>query len=113
MTRSPRLSRIEELLVRELSALIAGRLRDPRVGMATVMSARVTADLSAAKVYVSVLGPEHERDRTLAGLNSAAAFLRRELGAALTLKAVPSLRFLPDPAPDAVDRLERILGSLP
>src|ERR687889_440659 len=64
-----RMRRVNEAVKEVLSTHIAGDLRDPRVGFVTVTSVETSPDLRRARVYVSVLGGEEERARTLAGLD--------------------------------------------
>ena len=107
---SNRIGRINEEIQRELSALIP-RLKDPRVsggGMLSITRVDATADLRYAKVYVSVLNKEGERE-VLRGLKSASGFLRRELGSALGLRYTPELVFQGD---DSIARGARVLEVL-
>lgn len=90
---SNRISRINEELQRELSALIRS-LKDPRVqqSMVSVTKVEATGDLRYAKVYISVLDKDKSRE-TLKGLKSAGGFLRREIGNRLQLRYTPELVF--------------------
>ena len=94
---SNRIGRINEEIQRELSYQIR-RLKDPRVsaaGMVSLTRVDTTSDLRYAKVYVSVLDKNAEKD-VLKGLRSASGFLRRELGRALQLRYTPELQFQGD-----------------
>ncbi|MBR1690989.1 MAG: 30S ribosome-binding factor RbfA [Oscillibacter sp.] len=94
---SNRIGRINEEIQRELSDQIR-RLKDPRVsatGMVSLTRVDTTSDLRYAKVYVSVLDKNAEKD-VLKGLRSASGFLRRELGRALQLRYTPELQFQGD-----------------
>ncbi len=94
---SNRIGRINDEIQRELSAQLR-RLKDPRVsgvGMVSVTRVDTTGDLRYARVYISVLDKDREKD-ALKGLKSAAGFLRRELGAALRLRYTPELQFIAD-----------------
>ena len=64
---TPRMRRINEVL-REVIGAAISELSDPRIGFVTVTSVETSPDLRAAKVHVSVLGSEEERDETMAGL---------------------------------------------
>lgn len=101
----PRAWRVGEQIQRELSELIRSEVKDPRVGMVTIMGVDVSADLAHAKVYVSSLEPAHELDEAVAALNRAAGFLRGRLGRRLRIRTVPELRFLRD---DSVERGVRL-----
>jgi ribosome-binding factor A len=94
---SNRIDRINEEIQRELSEQLR-RLKDPRVsgaGMVSITRVDTTGDLRYARIYVSVLDKQQEKD-VLKGLKSAAGFLRRELGTSMQLRYTPELQFLPD-----------------
>lgn len=104
-----RINRINEEIQKELSELIRG-LKDPRVqgGMLTVTHVDTTSDLRCAKIYISVLDKEREKD-VLKGLKSAGGYLRRELGQAVRLRYTPELQFVAD---DSIEQGARILQML-
>src|SRR5690606_8924852 len=85
--------RVGEQMQRELAALIREAVKDPRIGMVTVSGVEVTRDLAHAKVFVTVLGDAEARAGSMAALNSAAGFLRHELGQRMLTRTVPQLRF--------------------
>ncbi len=92
---SNRIGRINDEIQRELAAQLRN-LKDPRVsGMVSITRVDTTNDLRYAKVYVSALNKDQEKD-VLKGLKSAAGFLRRELGRALSLRCTPELQFIGD-----------------
>jgi ribosome-binding factor A len=85
--------RVDEAVRAVLSDAIAKDLKDPRVGFVTVTGVKTSPDLRHARVYVSVLGDEHERESSLAGLRSAHGYLQGALASQLTLKHTPALTF--------------------
>ena len=91
-----RISRINEEIQRELSALLR-TVKDPRLqgGLLTVTHVDTTSDLRYAKIYISALDKSKEKE-LLKGLRSAGGYLRRELGAALQLRYTPELVFEAD-----------------
>ena len=93
---SNRIGRINEEIQRELSDQFR-RLKDPRVssGMVSITRVDTTGDLRYARVYVSALNKNQEKE-ILKGLKSASGFLRRELGASLRLRYTPELQFIAD-----------------
>lgn len=100
-----RIGRINEEIQRELSALIR-TVKDPRVtGLISVTRVETTSDLRFAKVFVSVLDKK-DSDQVIKGLKSAAGYLRRELGRALSLRYTPELQFQRD---DSIDKGAQIL----
>ena len=107
-----RLARLNEQLKREVSELVLRKVRDPRVGLVTITSVAVAGDLGSARVYVRTQDPNDELNESLAGLEAAAPFLRRELGRSLHLRRVPELRFQQDHSLDQARRIEEILSDV-
>lgn len=89
-----RLDRISEEVRKEVSEIIRNDLKDPRIAsMTTVVAAEVTPDLRYAKVFISVLGSEEEKKATLKGLQSAAGYVRKEVGERINLRYNPEIIF--------------------
>jgi len=88
-----RQEKLGELIVAELSDLLRTRLKDPRVGFASITHVEVSGDLRYAKVFVSVMGSAEEQEGTMKGLKHAAGFLRHELASRLVLRYMPELVF--------------------
>lgn len=89
-----RRDRINEEVKREVSKIIMNELKDPRIStLCSVVAAEVTPDLKYAKIFISVLGNEEEKKSTLSGLNSAAGYVRKELGARINLRINPEVHF--------------------
>ena len=105
MAKSYRIQRINEIIKEIVSELILYKIKDPRVGIVTITAARISRDLSSAKVYFSVMGDEQARAESLEGLRSATNFMRRSIGQELDLRLSPELNFVYD---DSLDRAERI-----
>lgn len=87
-------------------------LKDPRVGFVTVTSVRVTPDLRHARILVSVLGDDEEREATMAGLKSAGSHLRSLLGHEMRLKYLPELDFVLDTGAEEAAHLEAIFKKI-
>ena len=86
-----RQEKLGELITIELSDLLRMRLKDPRVGFASITHVEVSGDLRHAKVFVSVMGTPQEQEDTMKALKHAAGFLRHELASRLTLRYMPEL----------------------
>src|SRR5204862_2493728 len=97
--------RVNEALREVLSTRISEGLKDPRVGFVTVTAVETSPDLRHARVFVSVLGDDARRERSMDALRSAHGYLQRRVASELTLKHTPTLTFLYD---DSVDRSMRI-----
>ena len=100
-----RMRRVNEAVREVISTHISGDLKDPRIGFITVTGVETSPDLRTARVFVSVLGEEAERESALDGLRSSAGFLQSQVGAQLRMKRTPTLQFVYD---DSVERGMRI-----
>jgi ribosome-binding factor A len=107
-----RVERLNEQLKRELSDLLHTQVRDPRVGPVTITGVVTTPDLYHARIYVTSLGSQEEKETSLEGLRAAAAFLRSELGKRLRIRRVPELSWQLDETLDHAMRIERLLGEV-
>jgi ribosome-binding factor A len=90
--------RVQNLLRSEISDVLQRKLKDPRVGMVTITQVEADPDLRRARVFVSIYGDDTEQSAALAGLRSAAGFIRFELMKVLHLRPMPSLEFRIDEA---------------
>ena len=105
---TPRMRRINEVLREVLGTAIA-ELSDPRIGFVTVTSVETSPDLRAAKVHVSVLGSEEEREATLAGLRSSHGVLQSRIATETRMKRTPTLSFRYDDTIEKGMRISRLL----
>ena len=105
---SDRILRINERMRRVLGEAVS-ELSDPRIGFVTITGVKIARDFRNAKVFVSVLGPEGDRDRTLAALRSAHGLLQRAVARDSKLHHTPQLEFVYDDTTDSAMRLEHIL----
>ena len=93
---SHRMNRISEDISRELTAILR-TVKDPRVtGLVSIVRVDVTRDLSYATVFISSMNGMDAAREAVKGLKSAAGYMRRELGYALSLRHTPELRFVAD-----------------
>jgi ribosome-binding factor A len=109
MARFKRTDRINEALREEVSLLVRDEVRDPRVSLVTITAVQCSPELDHAKIYFTALGDEAEREEILVGLNSASAFLRRELGKRMRMRRIPELHFQIDRVLEEASRIERLL----
>ncbi len=108
-----RMERVNGLLREEIAGLLASQVNDPRLkGIITITQVRTASDLRSARVYVSVMGAETVRQEALAGIQSSASYLRRELRTRVSLRHVPFLTFLLDDAMLEADRLMQLIEDL-
>jgi ribosome-binding factor A len=108
---SERMRRVNEA-VREVVSEAVGELKDPRIGFVTVTGVETSADLRHARVFVSVLGSESKRRKTLAGLAAAHGVLQARLASELRMKRTPQLAFEYDPTVERGVRMTQLIDEL-
>jgi ribosome-binding factor A len=108
-----RQSRINEEVRRVISEIMMSELKDPRISrLCSVVAAEVTPDLKFAKVFISILGSDEEKKNTLAGLNSAAGYIRKEVGSRIDLRNNPEIHFELDKSIEHGARIMDILSEI-
>jgi ribosome-binding factor A len=108
-----RADRVGDIILKEISEMILkGEIKDPRVRSATLTGIKVTDDLSLAWVYFTVMTEEVGKEETLAGLQSASGFIKRELWRRLRIKRVPVLKFEIDAVLEEGYRIDNILKGV-
>ena len=104
-----RAQRVEGLVLEEISKILQNKIKDPRIGFATITKVTMSDDLRNAKVFVSIMGNEKEKKDSLKGLHSATGFIRKELAHRVHLRHVPELVFKLD---DSMEKSAKILNIL-
>ncbi len=107
-----RLDRLCAQIQEEVSEIISRKLRDPRIGFVTLTGVKVSADLSYASIYVSVMGSPEDIERSIACLGGAASFIRSELAKRLQIRHIPEIRFHHDDSCTKGARIDSILKHL-
>ena len=98
--------------VREVVSETVGELKDPRIGFVTVTGVETSPDLRHARVFVSVLGSEVKRAKTLDGLAAAHGVLQARLARELRMKRTPQLTFEYDPTVAEGVRMSQLIDEL-
>lgn len=101
--------RLVEAIKEEISTILAGELRDPRIGLVTVTQILMAPGGKAARVYVSVEGGEKEANDSLEGMRGASGFIRHQLAEALGLRKAPEITFHLDRSEQFTTRIDEIL----
>jgi ribosome-binding factor A len=107
-----RSGRVAEQLKKELSQILQNELKDPRIGFITVTGVEVTGDLQQAKVFISVLGSEEQKENTLLGLGRATGFIRSEVGRRIRLRHTPEILFKFDQSVEYGSHIEKLLAQI-
>ena len=109
MKTNNRLSRINDEIMKELSQIIRAELKDPRIGaMTSVIRVETTQDLKYAKVFVSVLGNEKDKENVMKGLQNAGGFIRRLIAQRINLRYTPEFRFKLDESAEYAIHMDQL-----
>jgi len=110
---SRRIERVNELLRQEISRLLTLQIKDPRLdGVITITRVTTSSDLRNAHVFLSAMGDEETKQNALAGIRSAATFIRRELRSRVSMRYTPFLSFDLDPGPQEADHILAIMDGI-
>jgi ribosome-binding factor A len=109
---SRRVQRLNEQLKREISHLLRTQVHDPRVTGVVVTGVQVSPDLTQARVWIQLPGDDERRASAVDGLEAAAPFVRRQLGAVLRVRRVPELEFRQDQSLEHAMRIEALLREV-
>jgi ribosome-binding factor A len=106
-----RARRLAERISKIVAEMLERRVKDPRLGFATVTETKLTADLREATVFYTVYGSPEEREETAAALRSATGIIRTEVGRQLGLRHTPSVTFVADALPDNARRIDDLVAA--
>ncbi len=110
---SRRSERTGKLIQREIGTLLEREVSDPRlIRLISVTEVTLSPDLRHAKVFVSTMGSEINKEDMLAGFNNASGFLRKELASNLKLRYTPRLSFHYDDSIERGARLTKLIGEI-
>ena len=107
----PRCLRVGEQIRRELTVIIREEIKDPRVKDFSISEVVVSDDLANAKIFYMPFADNSDLADLQKGLQSAATYLRKELGKTLHIRSVPRLTFHYDDSLERSERLEKILAQ--
>ena len=106
-------TRINGEVQRELSNIIRGEIKDPRINpLTSVVAVEVAPDLKTCKAYISVLGDEESQAKTLAGLKSAEGFIRSKLAKTVNLRNTPEIRFVLDQSIEYGVKMSKMIAEV-
>ncbi len=104
--------RIADVLREEISQIVGYELEDPRLTMVTVTDVRLSGNLKAARVYVTVAGNEEEHRLAFVALRRASPYVRKQLGLSLNLPRTPEIHFVRDRVEEEGERVDSLLGEI-
>ncbi len=106
-----RMRRVNEVMREVIGDSISTELEDPRIGFVTVTAVETSSDLRSARVYVSVLGSDEEKEATVAALTSAHGVLQSAIASQTRMKRTPTLTFHYDDTPERGQRMSELLDE--
>lgn len=114
MANNRRVERVASLIKREVSQMLLHGIKDDRVGsgIVSITNVDVSGDLQHAKIFVSIYGTEEAKAETMAGLESAAGYVRSNLGQHLRLRRTPEVSFIEDRSLERGDQMLNLLNRL-
>ncbi len=112
MPNQHRQEKLGELIQAELSDLLRTRVKDPRIGFASITRVEVSGDLRHAKVFISIMGTDEEKSATMKGLKNATGFLRHELATRLVIRYMPEIAFKLDTSIEEGARILNLISQV-
>jgi ribosome-binding factor A len=107
-----RQQRVAEEIKRRASQFIREELKDPRLGFLTITGVEINADLTHARVFISVLGTEEEERQTMEALRRARGLIKRDIGDWLRIRTVPEIEFKQDRSIERGTRILQLIKGL-
>ena len=108
---SPRVLKLADQIKVIVAEMLERRIKDPRLGFATVTDVRLTGDSREATVFYTVMGSESDRAATAAALASATGLIRSQVGKQLGMKFTPTIEFVLDAVPDSARHIDELLAQ--
>ena len=112
MQPSRRPQRLALQIQHEVSLMISRDMKDRRIGFVTVTGVQLSPDLRHARIFVSSMGSETEKEESLQALNHATGWIRHELGQRIRTKFLPEIVFLTDTSQDYGERIDRLIDQI-
>lgn len=107
-----RVDKVQELIKQEVSKMILRELKDPRIGFATVTQVAVSGDLRHARIFISVMGNDQQKEQTWEGLKNSLGFIRSELGKRVRLRYTPEINLQLDTSLDHSVKIQELLDKV-
>jgi ribosome-binding factor A len=104
-----RIERINETIKEVLSEIVLNDIKDPRLGLVTIVHVRVARDLATARIHFSVMGDQAQRDISMKILKGASGFMRHAIANAIDVQHAPELRWVYDDSLDRAFRINEVL----
>ena len=107
-----RVEKVQEAIQPEISNMLLPDAKDPRIQFVTVTGVELTDDMSYAKVFISMYGPEEKQEETWKALNKALGFMRTEIAKRIRLRFAPTLILQKDKSMEYSAHIQSILDKI-
>mgnify|MGYP003290246049 CR=1 FL=1 len=107
---SVKIDRLNNMFVKEISKIIHEEIKDKDIGFVTITEARITNDLSFAKIYITAL--DDNREKVLNSLNKASGFIRSLLCDRVKIRKMPEIHFVYDESIEYGKKIEDIIERI-
>ena len=104
--------RVQEAIRQEISMIVMGQIKDPRIGFITITKVDLTKDLRYARIYFSVLGKNADKNKALKGLNSAKGYIKGLIAEKIKLRYMPEISFVIDNTLEHTQHIYEILNKI-
>ena len=108
---SIKIDRLEHTFIEQISQILKTEIKDERIHFVTITAAKITSDLSFAKIYVTILS-DKEKDSILTLLNKASNFIERELSKRIQIRKMPNITFVYDDSIEYASNIENIIERI-
>ena len=112
MQPSRRPQRLALQIQQEVSLMISRDMKDRRVGFVTVTGVQLSPDLRHARIFISLMGSESEKEESLEALNHATGWVRHELGQRIRMKFLPEIVFQMDTSQEYGEHIDRLIDEI-
>lgn len=112
MPQSRRPKRLALQIQHEIGSMLVRDLKDRRIGFVTITGVDMSPDLRHARVFVSVMGTEADKEASMKALSHAAGWIRHELGQRIRMRFLPEIVFVPDTSQEYGERIDHLLDQL-
>ena len=113
MKTNTRMIRINDEIKKEVSTILRGDLKDPRVGVITsFLKVDTTNDLKYCKIFVSILGDDEKKEEVMQVLNRASGFVRSLIAKRINLRVTPEIKFILDDSLEYSFKINKIIREI-
>ena len=107
-----RVNRLAEQIKKEITYVLATKVKNHDLGFVTVTEVALTGDYSQAKVFYTVLGGEREKEKTKEAFKKIKGFVKSEVAKKIKIRKFPELIFQYDTTAEYALHIESLIASV-